>query len=100
VDKAPSYWRGLIGISDARAVPNVELGCCRYDDPSPWAASSFQPVVVQPGRQAAVILHLLMSNCEYNSGTGTVGYSTIRVHYPDSCPRSAPISGLTSIPVV
>src|ERR1700687_25850 len=114
VDTAPSYWRGLLGIQDARAVPVVESrGCCRYDDPSPWAASSFQPVVVQPGKQAAVILHVLFSNCEYSSGGALVGLSTIRVHYsvlgmphsdeipfvngifvkaPESCPRSAPIS--------
>jgi hypothetical protein len=112
VETAPSYWRGLIGISDARAVPDVESpGCCPYDDPSPWAVSSFQAVVVQSGRQAAIILHVLLSNCEYNSSAAIVGISTIRVHYsvlgmprsenipllegvfvkaPDSCPRSAP----------
>lgn len=110
VDTAPSDWRGLVGISGARAVPVVESpGCCHYDDPAPWAAS-FQPVVVQPGKQAAVILHILLSNCEFNGGGGSVGFDGIRVHYsvlgmprsdyipfvnavsvnvPDTCPRSA-----------
>jgi len=114
VDTAPSYWRGLIGIREARAVPDVDSrGCCRYDDPSPWAESSFQAVVVQPGHQAAVILHLLLSNCEFSSGNVLVGFSTIGVHYsvlamprtenvpllegvfakaPDSCPRKASVS--------
>jgi hypothetical protein len=112
IDTAPSDSRGLVGISGARAVPLVESrGCCRYDDPAPWAASGFQPLVVEPGKQAVVILHILLSNCEFNGGGGSVGFEGIRVHYsvlgmprsdyipffsavsvnvPDTCPRTAP----------
>jgi hypothetical protein len=113
VDTVPSGWRHLMGVTGARAVPVVESrGCCRYDDPAPWAASSFQPLVVQPGQQGAVILHILMSNCEFSAGGGIVGFGFggIGVHYsvlgmprsdyipffnpvsvnvPDTCPRSA-----------
>ena len=111
VDTVPSDSRALIAITGARAVPVVESrGCCHYDDPAPWAASSFQPLVIQPGQLGAVILHILMSNCEFNAGGGIVGFDGIRVHYsilgmprsdyipffdavsvkvPDSCPRTA-----------
>jgi hypothetical protein len=113
VDTVPSGSRHLIGVAGARAVPVVESrGCCRYDDPAPWMASTFQPLVVQPGQQGAVILHILMSNCEVNAAAGIVGFGFggIRVHYsvlgmprsenipffnpvsvnvPDTCPPSA-----------
>jgi hypothetical protein len=81
VDTVPSDWHGLIGVTDARAVPvNESQGYCRYDDPAPWAAP-FRQVVVEPGRQGAVIVHILIGNCEYNHGPGVASFSTIRVHY-------------------
>ena len=69
--------------------------------------------MIEPDKQAAVILHILLSNCEHNSGGGLAAITTLRAQYsvlgmprseeipffdsvwvrsPDSCPRSAPVS--------
>jgi len=112
VEMSPSYWVGLITIADARA--GVVAGpdpCCNVDEQATWAAPSFRPIQLGPSKQAPVVLHILMSHCEYNSPGGTASIDSIRIHYsvlgfphvqdvhlntlfavksPDACPRSGP----------
>lgn len=112
VEMSPSYWVGLITIADARA--GVVTGpdpCCNVDEQATWAAPGFRPIQLDPKKQAPVVLHILMSHCEYNSPGGTANFDSIRIHYsvlgfphvqavplntlfavksPDTCPRSGP----------
>lgn len=104
-------WGGLYAVKEARAAVLVSPGqCCQLDESATWSAHGFRPMYIDPGRQGVVALHILISNCEFNSPGQYVGLASITVDYtvlgfqhsqkvgvgpywfksPDTCPRSGP----------
>jgi hypothetical protein len=110
VESSPAVrWAGLYTVKDSRTAVTVSPGsCCTINDSATWSAKEFRPLTLNPGQQGAVAVHLLESNCEFNSGGQYVILDSIRVHYsvlgfahiqdvgigpywfksPEACPRS------------
>ncbi len=107
----PPDWTGLFALTDARPAVLANPGqCCELNESATWSARDFRPIYIAPGDEGVVAVHILMSNCEYNSSGQYTAIEYIRVAYvvlgfqhvqkvgvgpywmksPDACPRSGP----------
>jgi len=103
-------WCGLYSIKATRPAVLANPGrCCELNESATWSARDFRPIYVDPGHEGVVALHILMSNCEYNSpqisslAPINVAYSVLGFQHfqkvdvgqyltqrGDKCPRSGP----------
>ena len=108
-------WCGLYSIKATRAAVLASPGrCCELNESKTWSARDFRPIYVDPGHEGVVALHIVMTNCEYNSpqisslARINVAYAVLGFQHwqkvnvgeyliqrGDKCPRSGPAGPAT-----
>jgi hypothetical protein len=67
VETDPSYWNGLVKLTDARAgVIQGPAPCCIVNSQASWALPRFVPFGLDRDKEAPILLRFRLQACEHN----------------------------------